>query len=207
MSVILVLPLSCDNKVSQSHFSLFSGLSLLPIFKELIGSDEILLIVSSKIAKACLCMCSFLRKSCSKTQSCTFYLKTVNIQNEMDTRKAGNKAKNYISLLLKVTFWWYTFEKISQYPAVSYLVIVLHIFNVYIYHEKSKLFSAIPSMYKKINIVNLSYQFNNLGNSNQNIETFNVITVSTPPPFCTQGNIFEKTLPVGINNFCLRSRQ
>ena len=38
----------------------------------------------------------------------------------MDTGEAVNKAKNsIISLLLKVTFWWYTFEKISQYPAVS----------------------------------------------------------------------------------------
>ena len=40
----------------------------------------------------------------------------------MDTGEAVNKARNslkMISLLLKVNFWWYTFEKISQYPAVS----------------------------------------------------------------------------------------
>ena len=38
----------------------------------------------------------------------------------MDTGEAVNKAKSsIISLLLKVTFWWYTFEIISQYPAVA----------------------------------------------------------------------------------------
>ena len=59
-------------------------------------------------------MCSFVTESCPKTQNSIFYLKTVNIQNEMNVGKAENKAKNYISLLLKVTFWWYNFEKVSS---------------------------------------------------------------------------------------------
>ena len=84
----------------------------------------------------------------------------------MNTGKAVNKAKNYISLLLKVTSCWYTFEKISQYPPVCYFVIIVDIFKIYIYNEKLKLFSAIPSLYKKINIDGLCYQFNNLANSN-----------------------------------------
>ena len=62
-------------------------------------------------------MCSFVTESCPKTQKYILYLKTANIQNEMNTGEAVNKAKNYISLLSKVTFWSYTFEKISQYPA------------------------------------------------------------------------------------------
>ena len=59
-------------------------------------------------------MCSFVTESCPKTQNSIFYLNTVNIQNEMNVGKAENKAKNYISLLLKVTFWWYNFEKVSS---------------------------------------------------------------------------------------------
>ena len=60
-------------------------------------------------------MCSFVTESCPKTQNYIFYLKTVNIQNEMNVGKAENKAKNYISLLLKATFWWYNFEKVSSF--------------------------------------------------------------------------------------------
>ena len=65
-------------------------------------------------------MCLFVTESCPKTKRYILYLKTVNIQNEMDTGEAVNKAKNsIISFLLKSTFWWYTSEKISQYPDVS----------------------------------------------------------------------------------------
>ena len=135
--------------MSQCLLSLFSGLSQCPIFKELIGSEETFFIVLSKIATACLCIWSFVTKNCPERQRYIFHLKTVNIHNEMDMGKAVNKAKNYISLLLKVTFWWYTFEKISQYPAACDLVIIVVIFKVYIYNEKLKLLSAIPSMYRK----------------------------------------------------------
>ena len=110
-------------------------------------------------------MCSFVTESCPKIQSFIFYLKTVKTQNEMDTGKADNKAQNYVSLFLKDTFWWCTFEKISRYSATPYLAMVVDIFNVYIYNEKLKLFSAIPSLYKNINIDDLSYQFNSLPNS------------------------------------------
>ena len=61
-------------------------------------------------------MCSFVTESCPKTQRYKINLKTVKIRNEIETGEAVNKAKSYISLLLKVTFWWYTFEKISHYP-------------------------------------------------------------------------------------------
>ena len=44
-------------------------------------------------------MGSFVTESCPKTQSYIFYLKTVNIQNEMDTGKADNKAQNYSKLV------------------------------------------------------------------------------------------------------------
>ena len=49
-------------------------------------------------------MCSFVTESCPKTQRHILYLKTVNIPNEIETGEAVNKAKNYISLLLKVMF-------------------------------------------------------------------------------------------------------
>ena len=111
-------------------------------------------------------MCSFVTESCAKTQNYIFYLKTVNIQNEMNVGKAENKAKNYISLLLKVTFWWYNFEKVSNIQQSLTIYMVVDILNVYIYNEKFKLFSAIPSSYKKINIDDLSYQFNSLANFN-----------------------------------------
>ena len=62
-------------------------------------------------------MCSFVTEICPKTQSYILYLKTVNIPNAIETWEAVNKPKNYISFLLKATFWWYTFEKISQHPA------------------------------------------------------------------------------------------
>ena len=61
-------------------------------------------------------MCPFITEICPKTQRYILYLKAVNIPNEIETGEAVNKPKNYISLLLKVMFWWYTFEKISQYP-------------------------------------------------------------------------------------------
>ena len=67
---------------------------------------------------------------------------------------------------------------------------VVDIFNVYIYNEKLKLFSAMPLLYKNINIDDLSYQLNSLADSNTEIETVNVIIVSTPPPFWMQRNIF-----------------
>ena len=107
-------------------------------------------------------MCSFVTESCPKTQSYIYDLKTVNRQNEMNT----DKAQNYISLLLKGTFWWCIFEKMSHYPAASYLVMVVDIFNAYIYNEKLKFVSAMPSLYKNINIYDLFYQFNSLADSN-----------------------------------------
>ena len=113
-------------------------------------------------------MCSFVTESCPKAQRYILYLKTVNIQNEMDRGEAVNKAKNYISLLVKATFWWYTFKKISQYPA-SLLPCDNRGYFQSMYNEKLKLFSPIPSLYKKINIDGLSSQFNSLSNSN--IET------------------------------------
>ena len=54
---------------------------------------------------------------CPKTQSYILYLKTANIPNKIETEETVNKANNYISLLLKVTTWWYTFGKSTQYPA------------------------------------------------------------------------------------------
>ena len=56
-------------------------------------------------------------ESCPKTQRYVLYLKTANIKNETDTEEAIYKGKNYVSQLLKVKFWWYTFERISQYSS------------------------------------------------------------------------------------------
>ena len=62
-------------------------------------------------------MYSFVTESFPKTHRYILYLNFVNVPNEMEAREAVNKTKNYISLLLKFTFWWYIFEKISQFSA------------------------------------------------------------------------------------------
>ena len=54
-----------------------------------------------QLAYACA---HLLQRICPKTQRHILYLKTVNIPNEIETGEAVNKAKNYISLLLKVMF-------------------------------------------------------------------------------------------------------
>ena len=75
-----------------------------------------------KLLQLAYAFAHLLQRAVLKQKRYILYLRTVNIQNEMDTGEAVNKARNslkIISLLLKVTFWWYTLEKISQYPAVS----------------------------------------------------------------------------------------